>query len=370
DSMSVRLDSINNLNARAVYTNSYKRSINQGQSSVNSDAEKKEIDFKEFLRSDEVRAHEASQINFDKYYDGQTASGKVSTLNRVKNSIDNVRTDYLYRATNIGIESNTLRRHKTEWHKKFTLSVACLVFFFIGAPLGAIIRKGGLGVPVIISVLLFIFYYIIDNIGFKMAREGVWAAWQGMWLSTAVLTPMGIFLTYKAVNDSVILNADTYINALKNLIGKRSNRKVDMKEVIIFNPDYRIVSSRLRQLIGDCTHYLSTHKRWVNYFAFWKQGGKDAIARQLSDEVEAIVEELGNSDQILVINKLMDYPIMSGYYQMNFDINPTLGLIIAILFPIGLPLYLLATYKRKLLRHDVKVVLRTSEELQQLIAPH
>ncbi|MDL2244692.1 LptF/LptG family permease, partial [Parabacteroides sp. OttesenSCG-928-J18] len=299
DSMSFRLDSINQLNARSVYNNSYKRSINQSQPVPHTEEEKEEIDFKEFMRSNEVRAHEASQINFDKYYAEQTASGKVSVLNRVKSSIDNTRSDYLFRGANIGAEGNTLRRHKTEWHKKFTLSVACLLFFFIGAPLGAIIRKGGLGVPVVISVLLFIFYYIIDNIGFKMAKEGVWAAWQGMWLSTAVLAPMGIFLTYKAVNDSVILNADTYINALKNLIGKRSNRKVDMKEVIIFNPDYRIVSSRLQQLIGDCKHYLSSHKRWTNYFSFWKQGGKDPIARQLSDEVEAIVEELGNSNQIL-----------------------------------------------------------------------
>ncbi|MDH6341447.1 lipopolysaccharide export system permease protein [Parabacteroides sp. PFB2-12] len=370
DSMSVRLDSINTLNARTVYSSSYKRSFNQIQYANTPEEEKKEIDFKEFMRSDEVRATEAAQINFDTYYAAQSPSGQATILNRVKNSIDNTRTDYMFRATNIGTEASTLRRHKTEWHKKFTLSVACLLFFFIGAPLGAIIRKGGLGVPVIISVLLFIFYYIIDNIGFKMAKEGVWDAWQGMWLSTAVLAPMGIFLTYKAVNDSVILNADTYINALKNLIGKRSDRKVDMKEVIIYAPDYQTASVRLQQLIADCTQYLSSHKRWVNYFSFWKQGGKDPSARRFSDEVESLVEELGNSDQILIINKLMDYPIMTGYYQMNVDINPTLGLIVALLFPIGGPLYLLATYKRRLLNHDVKVVQRTSEELLSLITSH
>lgn len=370
DSMSVRLDSINTLNARTVYSSSYKRSFNQIQYANTPEEEKKEIDFKEFMRSDEVRATEAAQINFDTYYAAQSPSGQATILNRVKNSIDNTRTDYMFRATNIGTEASTLRRHKTEWHKKFTLSVACLLFFFIGAPLGAIIRKGGLGVPVIISVLLFIFYYIIDNIGFKMAKEGVWDAWQGMWLSTAVLAPMGIFLTYKAVNDSVILNADTYINALKNLIGKRSDRKVDMKEVIIYAPDYQTASVRLQQLIADCTQYLSSHKRWVNYFSFWKQGGKDPSARRFSEEVEALVEELSNSDQILIINKLMDYPIMTGYYQMNVNINPTLGLIVALFFPIGGPLYLLATYKRRLLRHDVKVVQRTSEELLSLITSH
>jgi lipopolysaccharide export system permease protein len=83
-----------------------------------------------------------------------------------------------------------------------------LIFFFIGAPLGAIIRKGGLGTPVVVSVLLFIVYYIIDTMGIKMARENVWEVWQGMWLSSFVLLPIGIFLTYKAATDSVLLNFD------------------------------------------------------------------------------------------------------------------------------------------------------------------
>jgi lipopolysaccharide export system permease protein len=104
-----------------------------------------------------------------------------------------------------------IRFHQIEWHRKFTLSFACLIFFFIGAPLGAIIRKGGLGTPVVISVIMFVFYYIIDNTGLKMAREGLWTAYQGMWLSSVVLLPIGIFLTYKAVVDAALLNPDQYI---------------------------------------------------------------------------------------------------------------------------------------------------------------
>jgi lipopolysaccharide export system permease protein len=104
-----------------------------------------------------------------------------------------------------------VRRHQIEWHRKFTLSFACLIFFFIGAPLGAIIRKGGLGMPVVISVMMFIFYYIIDNTGYKMAREGLWDAYEGMWLSSGVLLPIGIFLTYKAVVDATLLNPEQYI---------------------------------------------------------------------------------------------------------------------------------------------------------------
>jgi lipopolysaccharide export system permease protein len=120
------------------------------------------------------------------------------------------------------MNDRSLWRHDIERHRKFTLSFACLIFFFIGAPLGAIIRKGGLGVPVVISVVLFIIYYIIDNMGYKMAREGVWNVWAGIWLSSAVLLPLGIFLTYKAATDSMI--------SLSNLNPKKLVKKIKRKK--------------------------------------------------------------------------------------------------------------------------------------------
>ncbi len=104
-----------------------------------------------------------------------------------------------------------IRKHEIELHRKFTLAFACLIFFFIGAPLGAITRKGGLGAPVVISVVMFIIYYIIDNTGYKMAREALWPCWAGMWLSSFVLLPIGIFLTYKAATDSTLLNPEAWL---------------------------------------------------------------------------------------------------------------------------------------------------------------
>ena len=101
-------------------------------------------------------------------------------------------------------------RHKIEFHRRFTLSFACLIFFFIGAPLGAIIRKGGLGMPVVISVAMFVVYYIIDTSGYKMAREGLWEVFEGVWLSSSVLLPIGIFLTYKAAVDSELFRNEAY----------------------------------------------------------------------------------------------------------------------------------------------------------------
>ena len=351
DSMSLRLDSIKAINAKGIYETSYRKSLRMEVAATES---------ADTLYSPVV-------INFDSLYQAQSPGRKVTLLNKAKQLAEGVRTDYYFRAANMGDEGYKVRRHLTEWHKKFTLSFACLIFFFIGAPLGAIIRKGGLGVPVIISVLLFIFYYIIDNMGYKMARDGVWAAWEGMWLSSAVLTPLGMFLTYKAVNDSVILNADTYLNGLKNLVGKRQGRKIERKEVIIYTPDYVALIPVLHQLQQETQTYLQQHRRWMNYLAFWKQGGRDRAAEELSNKVEQVVEELSNSDQNLVLNKLMDYPVMEGYNQLDERISGKVGLAVGLCFPIGLPLYLLATYQRKLLRHDVQMVYKTSGELLEML---
>jgi lipopolysaccharide export system permease protein len=121
-------------------------------------------------------------------------------------------------------EDVKIRRHQMELHRKFTLSFACLIFFFIGAPLGAIIRKGGLGMPVVISIFFFIVYYIIDTMGGKFAREGVWYVYQGMWLSSAILLPVGIFLTYKSSTDSALLNSDAYTMAFRKIREKIVSR--------------------------------------------------------------------------------------------------------------------------------------------------
>ena len=103
------------------------------------------------------------------------------------------------------------RRHNIEWHRKISLSVACLVLFLIGAPLGAIIRKGGLGTPLVFAIIFFMFFYFSGTIGEKFAKEATLTPLTGMWMSTIVLTPMGVFLVYKAMNDSQLFNKDFYV---------------------------------------------------------------------------------------------------------------------------------------------------------------
>ena len=112
---------------------------------------------------------------------------------------------------------NYVRRHEIERHRKFTLSFACMVFFFIGAPLGAIIRKGGLGTPAVISILFFVIWYVISLSGEKLAEENLVSTFAGMWAASYILLPAGLFLTYKASNDSVIMNIDTYLMFFKKI---------------------------------------------------------------------------------------------------------------------------------------------------------
>jgi len=126
-------------------------------------------------------------------------------------------------------KKKTLNKYEMEQHRKFTLSVAVLIFFFIGAPLGAIIRKGGLGMPVVVSILLFIAYYIVSMTGEKSAREDVWNMFNGMWFSTFIFLPVGVWLSYKAATDSAIMSAETYTKIFNKLgLGKlirKKNRK-------------------------------------------------------------------------------------------------------------------------------------------------
>lgn len=119
------------------------------------------------------------------------------------------------------VNDEVIMRHEVELHRKFTLSFACLVLFFIGAPLGAIIRKGGLGMPVVVSVVFFILFHVLSIVGEKFAKEGVLPAWQGMWMASAVLLPLGVFLTWKATADSTLFNIDAYLGPVRRLFAKK-----------------------------------------------------------------------------------------------------------------------------------------------------
>lgn len=169
---------------------------------------------------DTVKIKEANlrDYNTDSLYRVAPLVQKQKVISAAVGRVENLVSDLTFKSYTMDANDYSMRKHETEWHKKITISLSCLLFFFIGAPLGGIIRKGGLGMPVIVSVLLFIIYYIIDNTGYKMARDGKWIVWMGIWTSSAVLAPLGAFLTYKSNKDSVVLNADAYINWFRKIV--------------------------------------------------------------------------------------------------------------------------------------------------------
>ncbi|MBK8806881.1 MAG: LptF/LptG family permease [Bacteroidales bacterium] len=159
-------------------------------------------------------------ISYNSTYNKLDTEKKIQVYDRALNLARNAKSAHENNTKDIENKTGWINKHKIEWHKKFTLSVACLILFFIGAPLGAIIRKGGFGVPVIVSIFFFLVYYILSMIGEKYVKAGGLIAYQGMWMASSILLPIGVYLTYKATHDSNLFNLNIYINPIKNIFKK------------------------------------------------------------------------------------------------------------------------------------------------------
>lgn len=275
--------------------------------------------------------------------------------------------DYEYRGYVIEDDNSTIRKHEIELQKKFTLSIACIIFFFIGAPLGAIIRKGGVGTPIVISVILFIIYYIIDNSGYKLARDGRWPVWEGMWLSTAVLLPLGIFLTYKAINDSAVLNSDVYLNFFRRLFGITEVRHVEMKEVTMDDVVPEKAMDYLGAMTDQCIRYSGNNKNKQGYISFFLEGYDRTELASLANNLDELVEYLSNSHNKLLVNKLGDYPILRNLWFYNPTPERTEAWIAIILFPVGLILWLFGRKFRNELHSELDKIMKLDAEIEKLI---
>lgn len=271
--------------------------------------------------------------------------------------------DMQFQGYQVNDDNYIMRRHQIELIKKFTLSLACLIFFFIGAPLGAIIRKGGLGMPIVISVILFIIYYIIDNTGYKLARDGRWPVWQGIWLSSAVLLPLGIFLTKKAVNDSAVFNPDAWLNFLRRITGLHQTRKLAAKEVIINEVVADEALSQINALKETCQNFIDRYPGRQRYIDYWQQGYDKKAIKALAEEVDRVVDYLSNSRDQMILNKAMDYPVIRQLLTYQPVTNKNLGTVLAALFPIGLPVWLVGLRHQKNLKRDVRLTIKTCEQL-------
>jgi lipopolysaccharide export system permease protein len=132
--------------------------------------------------------------------------------------VNNLKSTILFSGSDLIAKNDEIKYSKVEWHNKYSLSLACLVLFFIGAPLGSIIRKGGLGMPLVVAIIFFLQFHLLYMFGMKFARGGVTSPFLGMWLPIIVLTPVGIFLTYKAMHDSQLFNKELYYRFFKKIV--------------------------------------------------------------------------------------------------------------------------------------------------------
>lgn len=309
------------------------------------------------------------EYSVDSIFNMATLVEKQKIISTAIGRAEGAGSDWSFKSNDISMTENNLRRHMTSWHEKLTLSLACLIFFFIGAPLGGIIRKGGLGMPVVVSVLIFIVYYIINNTGYKMARDGKWVVWMGMWTSTAVLAPLGAFLTYKANSDSVVLNADAYINWFKKVVGIRNVRHLFRKEVIIQDPDYVRIPGDLRALSADCRAYAKKKalKRAPNYFKLWMAGNRDEVMEEINERLEILIDEMSNTKSITLLTELNNYPIIPIHAHVRPFRSYWLNLLCGVLFPIGLFFYFRIWIFRIRLNKDMERIIKTNEEVIAII---
>ena len=257
------------------------------------------------------------------------------------------------------------REHQMEAINKVTLSLSCLIFFFIGAPLGAIIRKGGLGVPVIISVLVFIVFYILDNTGMKMARDDNWTVWFGKLLGTAVLTPIACFFTYKANNDSVVFNVDLYKNLIINMLGIRTKRYITRKEVIIEDPKYLADSEILKNVSLEVSKYMEHHKllRWPNPIKVFFRPGDDHDIEQINGALEVAIEDLAYTKNNYVLMKLNQFPVIATHAHTRPFNRKWLNAVTGLFLPTGIFFYFRMIRFRVRLYRDLQNILRINEKL-------
>lgn len=312
---------------------------------------------------------ETKRASLKQTFDVETDYNKLSSAQKqqaVSSAIANIQRDISeldYRSMLTVDGDVAIRFHWIEAYNKITLALSCLLFFFIGAPLGAIIRKGGLGIPIIVSVLVFITYYILNNSGYRMAREGIWAIWFGKTLAMMVLTPIAVFVTYKANNDSVIFNMDAYRVFFTKLLGLRLKRHLALKEVVIYPPHYDESKEKLRYLDGLFDDYLKRKKllRLPNPIKVFFKYQDDHEIERLSEQLEEVVQDLANTRSSRIIAYLNQLPILSAKaHTRPFD-RKRYNVLAAICFPLGIILYIRMWRFRLRLANDIKKLIVTNK---------
>ena len=310
-----------------------------------------------------VKLAQGKTYHFDSIYNKLTKEQKLSAVNMALSSVQSEVSELNFRSMITSDGDKLLREHYIEMINKFTLALSCIIFFFIGAPLGAIIRKGGLGIPVIVSVLVFIVYYILDNTGYRMARGDMWTVEFGRGLAPAVLIPLAGFVTYKANRDSMVFNIDQWKAVIMKALGWRTKRHVYGKEVIIEDPNYIEDRQLLLNLNDDIRRYAEEHrlKSLPNVVQMFFRYQPDHEVERISNELEKVIDDLTNTRDKVLLNELNSYPVLAVKAHTRPFEHKWLNIISAIVIPLGLFFYLRMWRFRIRLLRDLKQIVQTND---------
>ncbi len=349
DSLNTKIDSANQVDRKTMQFYSY-------------------LNFRNGYPKDEkekVIQNAVSSLNVDSIFSSLEAPMANSILQSAYQKAEYNTNEYTFRSMSKTSTEGLVRRHWIEWHRKFTIPFACLIFFFIGAPLGSIVRKGGLGTPIVLSVILFIIYYILENVGYKMSRDGVWSHWIGMWFSSSILLPLGIFLTYKAMNDSVILNADAYKTFFRKLFFVREHRSYTVKEVVINTPQLGEISFAASELNDRIERYLASYSS-LKYDTFFKDSEYDKLLQNIKGKMETMLSSLSNSRNHEILRKAEEYPVLITH-QHPFTPGSKWADIWEKIYPIGIIFKIISSFFEKRITNDLIKIKSLNTELVNIM---
>ena len=289
----------------------------------------------------------------------------------IQDAINNVRTQKDQVAGlvyELESKSRQSRAYQIERHRMYNIAIACFIFFFIGAPLGAIIRKGGIGTPIIIAVLFFVIYYVISMIGERSAKENVMTTFEGMWMSTFIIFAVGVFLTWMATRDSSIFNQELYANYIKkglNFIfithsGSRSEIEY-MATTTDLAPKNMIV--QLEELSHLCRSYLEGNiRKSMRLSKIWYRQ-EDQMLYDIGNKYDHIRAILKQSDVDMIRETVEEYPCAALHNYQIKNVSHWQILVAAIIFPIWMFLFLKAWIQKYSLRNELRNILGANRNL-------
>ena len=313
----------------------------------------------------QVRAAQTGKIDIDKRLRKMKIDRQQMVYSAALSSVQRETSDLDFKSMMTQNNERVIRNHELEAQNKYALALQCIIFFFIGAPLGAIIRKGGLGMPIIISVLVFIVYYILDNSAFRMSRQGSWPIWIGHWLAIAIMSPLAVFVTYKAMNDSMVFNTDGWKRFFTRLLGLRAKRSIQGKEVVIEPPHYKQDNETLLQINGEVMEYSRRHnlKSLPNFIKVFFKYEEDHDIEAISDKLEKVIRDLSNTRDKQVMHLINRYPVLAvKAHTRPFD-RRWMNIVAAIIVPVGIFTYLRMWRFRLRLLRDLKVIRYTNTNI-------